>query len=98
MPAREYAMSTVSARRRIVLGLDWAGALLTPDEFDAIDDYDENFCYELVHGVLVVTPIPLAEETDPNEELGRWLRNYKEQHPEGKILDATLPQQYVRKR
>jgi Uma2 family endonuclease len=45
--------------------------------------------------VLVVNPIPLAEETDPNEELGHFLRNYQEQHPQGSILDSTLPQRYV---
>jgi Uma2 family endonuclease len=35
-------------------------------------------------------------ERDPNEELGHWLRNYKETHPEGKIPDKTLPEQTVR--
>ena len=38
---------------------------MTPEEFDALEEYDENYRYELVHGVLVVTPIPLAEETGP---------------------------------
>src|SRR5262249_52624743 len=43
-------------------------------------------------------PLPLAGETDANEELGHWLRNYQEQHPQGSALDMTLPQQYVRTR
>jgi Uma2 family endonuclease len=81
-----------------VLGLDAAGALMTPEEFDAIEEYDENYRYELVHGVLVVTPIPLAEETGPNELLGHWLLSYQQSHPQGKVLDHTLPQQYVRTR
>jgi Uma2 family endonuclease len=38
----------------------------------------------------------LPEETGPNELLGRWLLNYREDHPQGSALDYTLPQQYVR--
>ena len=45
--------------------------------------------------LLVVSPIPLEAERDPNEELGHWLRTYQESHPEGKILDKTLPEQTV---
>lgn len=91
-------MTTPTAEVKPVLGPEMAGTLMTPEEFDSIDEYDENYGYELVHGVLVVTPIPLGEETDPNEELGRWLRDYQDQHPEGRSLDLTLPQQYIRTR
>jgi Uma2 family endonuclease len=38
--------------------------LMTPEEFDAVTDYDERFAYELVNGVLVVTPIPSEAELD----------------------------------
>jgi Uma2 family endonuclease len=79
----------------MVLGFDSAGSFMTTDEFDAVTEYDPDYCYELIHGVLVVTPIPLVDETDPNDELGRLLRNYREDHPKGRILDNTLPQQYV---
>src|SRR5258708_1712344 len=89
-------MSTLSAEQEIVLGPDSAGILMTPEEFDAVEEYDENYRYELVNGVLVVTPIPLAEETDPNDFLGQLLRNYHDLHPDGSTLDKTLPQQYVR--
>jgi len=71
---------------------------MTPEEFDALEEYDENYRYELVHGVLVVTPIPLAEETGPNELLGYLLLYYRQFHPQGSALDHTLPQQYVRTR
>lgn len=37
-----------------------------------------------------MTPAPLEEERDPNEELGRLLRNYQEGHPEGTALNKTL--------
>jgi Uma2 family endonuclease len=89
-------MSTTELKTKVVLGPRLAGTAMTAEEFDAVEEYDENYCYELINGVLVVVPIPLGEETDPNEELGRWLRNYREQHPQGSTLDLTMPQQYVR--
>ena len=89
-------MNAISLDQDVILGPEAAGVLMTPEEFDAIEEYDENYRYELVHGVLVVTPIPLAEETGPNELLGYKLLYYREHHPQGSALDHTLPQQYVR--
>jgi Uma2 family endonuclease len=89
-------MSTLPAEPEVVLDVNSAGLLMTPEEFDAIEDCDENYRYELVHGVLIVNPIPLPEETGPNELLGHLLLDYKEDHPQGSALDYTLPQQYVR--
>ena len=91
-------MSIAPTETALFLCPELAGTLMTPEEFEAVEDYEEGYRYELIHGVLVVTPVPFAEETDPNEELGHWLRTYREEHPEGKVLDATLPQQYVRTR
>ncbi len=88
-------MSTVPKPPKIVLGPRSAGLLMTPEEFDAVTAYNKKYRYELIHGVVVVSPIPSREETDPNEELGHWLRSYQEQHPQGAALDSTLPQQYV---
>ena len=68
---------------------------MTPDEFDEITDYDDRFDYELINGVLVVTPIPAEAESDPNEELGFMLRLYQGTHPQGKSLDLTLGERYV---
>ena len=89
-------MSIAPAEPELVLGPEHAGMLMTPEEFDAIEEYDEEYRYELIHGVLVVSPLPLEGEVDPNEELGRMLRNYQEFHPQGKALDKTLPERYVR--
>lgn len=80
--------------RRLQLGPDSSGALLTPEEFDAAD-YEQGWRYELIHGVLVVSPPPLRKERDPNEELGRWLRNYQEHHAQGRQLDATFYEETV---
>lgn len=80
---------------QLVLGPGLAGALMTPQEFDAIDEVDENYNYELIHGVLVVTPPPLEEERGPNELLGNWLYLYKIGDPRGSALDETLPEHHV---
>ncbi len=85
-------MSTViSEPARLRLGPASAGSRLTPDEFDAAE-FDEGFRYELVNGVLVVSPAPLINERDPNEELGYWLRDYRDHHSLGGALDLTLPE------
>ena len=73
-----------------------AGLLMTPEEFDAITDYDDCFHYELIHGVLVVNPIPGEGQASPNDELGHLLRTYKQRHPQGAALDTTMPERYVR--
>jgi Uma2 family endonuclease len=91
-------MSTLPAEPEVILGPDAAGILMTPEEFDAVEEYDENYHYELVHGVLIARPLPLPEETGLNQLLGHSLLNYQEDHPRGPALDDTLPQQYVRTR
>lgn len=73
------------------LGPDANGMLLSPEEFDAAEG-ERGWRYELIRGVLIVTPAPLEEERDPNEELGFLLRLYREQHPAGESLDKTLPE------
>jgi hypothetical protein len=81
-------MSSVT-EPKVVLGPESAGMLMTPEEFDAIEDYDENYRYELIHGVLVVSPLPLPLETGPNELLGHYLLGYQESHSQGSSLDLT---------
>jgi Uma2 family endonuclease len=88
-------MSTITAKQTAPYGPRDAGALMTLDEFEAAD-FERDHRYELIHGVLIVTPPALEEERDANEELGRWLRNYQESHPQGKSLNLTLPEQNVR--
>src|SRR4051794_30980699 len=80
------------------LGLDSNGMRMTPEEFDAVDEYDEQFGYELINGVVVVSPIPSEGEAVPVDFLGYLLWNYREQHANGSALDATLPERYVRVR
>jgi hypothetical protein len=51
------------------LGPELAGALLAPEEFDAAEIADELHVYELINGVLVVSPPPSEGERGPNELL-----------------------------
>jgi Uma2 family endonuclease len=81
--------------KEIEFGPASSGILMTPEEFDAAE-FEEGWRYELINGVLVVSPTPLEAETDPNEELGYWLRAYKETHPRGSCIDKTLPEQTIR--
>lgn len=71
------------------LGPDANGMLISPDEFDAAD-FEPGWRYELIRGVLIVSPAPLEQERDPNEELGYMLRAYRDHHPNGAALDKTL--------
>jgi Uma2 family endonuclease len=89
-------MSIAPTEPGLVLEPGLAGTLMTPDEFDAAEEGDDCYIYELINGVLVVTPLPLEAERDPNDELGHLLRTYRDQHPRGAGLDATLPEQTVR--
>lgn len=70
------------------------GTQLSPWEFDAAE-FEPGWRYELVNGVLIVNPPPSISERDPNEELGRLLRNYQEYHPQGASMDATVSEQTV---
>jgi Uma2 family endonuclease len=82
------------AVRRLRLGPHSAGLLLTPAEFDRAR-FQEGSRYELINGVLVVSPTPSPKERRPNEELGRWLWDYQEEHPQGSSMDATLQEQTI---
>jgi Uma2 family endonuclease len=79
----------------MTFGPESAGILMTPREFDRAD-FEEGWRYELINGVLIVSPIPSLEEADPDEQLGHWLRTYQEQHPQGQTLNFTVAERTVR--
>jgi len=89
----ENVMSGTRTASPSIVGPELNGILLTPREFDAIEDCEEGYVYELINGVLVVTPPPVEGERSANDELGYLLRAYRERHAEGSSLDATLPEQ-----
>jgi Uma2 family endonuclease len=88
-------MTTTDSETGFVLGFDSAGVRMTPEEFDAIDDYDDTYNYELVDGVLVVGPLAAPSESSACELLGYWLWKYGDKDPRGKSLDATVYGEYL---
>jgi Uma2 family endonuclease len=97
------AMSVRPAARRTppppvrTFGPESAGTLMTPAEFDRAD-FEDGRRYELIHGVLIVSPSPLENERDPNDELAYLLRLYRDTNPNGKVLDLTLAEHTVKTR
>jgi len=76
------------------LGRGSNGSLMTPEEFDAVTDFDRRFAYELIRGVVVVGRHAAPTEAGPNDELGFCLRQHLVHHPN----DATLPVRHIRTR
>ena len=71
------------------------GTLLTPEEFDAVDDYDDCWLYELINGVVVTGPIPPMREAVLTERLGSLLLRHQERRGAGSGLDETFHMRYV---
>jgi Uma2 family endonuclease len=88
-------MATVTERENQVFGPRSAGTRMTPREFDRAE-FLEGWRYELINGVLVVTPMALINERDPNEMLGHWLYAYQIGHPQGSALDLTTYEHTLR--
>src|SRR5262245_47275324 len=89
-------MSTVGTEVLPRLKFESAGVPLTPEEFDAITDYDENYNYELIHGGRIGSPPPGASERSPNGLLGHWLNKFRFEHPQGTRLVETLYGEYLK--
>jgi Uma2 family endonuclease len=77
------------------LGPESNGLTMTNEEFREIEDWDGNYRYELIRGVVVVSPPASASERGPNDALAYQLLTYQLQHPQGVKLDATLPEQEI---
>jgi Uma2 family endonuclease len=70
---------------------------MTPEQFDALhpDQFQRGYRYEIIKGVLVVSPPPGLGEREPNDELGCLIRLYRDTPPHGSIIDGTAPEQLV---
>jgi Uma2 family endonuclease len=88
-------MSTVLDPRITYLDVSCNGMNMTPEEFDAVEDWDPAYEYELIRGTVIVNPIPSEGEVDPNGELEMMFRAYQAVHPQGKCLDKSLQERYV---
>ena len=71
------------------------GLRMTPAEFDAVEDWDRDYVFELVQGVVIVSPAPGPGQRKLRDVLGHRIRNYQESQPEGICVDDTLPEQYI---
>jgi Uma2 family endonuclease len=89
-------MSVLEVPVNLKLMPELAGIRLSPEEFDAVEECDDQFNYELVHGVLIVAPPPDVGERRPNDRLGYLLQSYQDHHPQGSALDLTLPEHLIR--
>lgn len=85
---------SASPETDLVLSPELAGTLMSFEEFDAAQR-EEGYVYELVHGILIVSPAPSEGERGPNDRLGFLLQAYREFHPGGQTLDLTLPEQTI---
>lgn len=71
------------------------GTLMSPEEFDAVEDWDREYRYELIKGVVIVTPAPGGGERSPNDLCGYLLKSYQFSDGGSKVIDDTLPEQYI---
>jgi Uma2 family endonuclease len=71
------------------IGPEHNGMLLTLDEFESINDGDDLYHYELIRGVVVVSPLTDFPEASLNEDLNHRLRSYRDNHPAGSSLSGT---------
>ena len=85
------------AQRGARIGPGSAGRLMTPEQFDALrpSQFVGGNRYELVNGVLIVSPTPGIGERRPNDYLGTLLDVYRDTHPNGSVIDETAPEQTV---
>jgi Uma2 family endonuclease len=85
-------------RPHLLLDAGANGVLMTREEFEALkhDDCDPCFRYELINGVVIVSPPPDDAGHGPNERLGNWLWDYQQRHSSGKLLDDSLMERAVR--
>jgi hypothetical protein len=51
---------TTMVTPRIILGPEFAGIFLTPEEFDGIDEADRDYRYELINGSVFRKSVPLS--------------------------------------
>ncbi len=99
MDAGDHGLSrlTIRKERRVRIGPGSAGRLMTPAQFDAL--YPGQFArgnrYELINGVLVVSPRPGIGERRPNDELGYLILQYAATPPHGSVIDGTVSEQII---
>lgn len=77
------------------IGLDSTGILMSASEYDAlsIEDCDEGYRYELIRGVLIVSPFSSESERAQITYLITQFGLYQSCNSQGKCLDSVLFEQ-----
>ena len=85
-------MATIPPRPKLRLGLRSSGRSMTAAEVDALPErcFDRNYRYEIIRGVLIVSPAAGNGEVDLDEYLGYLLIGHQETHPQSQVIDVTL--------
>lgn len=83
--------------RELHIGPHSNGMLMEPWEYDELPDdcWKQGYRYELLHGVLVVSPPASIGERSPNNLLGYLILSYKEEHPNGSLVDDAAQEQEI---
>lgn len=83
--------------RELHIGPHSNGMLMEPWEYDELpsEHWDQRYRYELIKGILIVSPPAGAGERGPSTLLGHMLYDYQDDHPSGKCLDDALPEQEI---
>jgi Uma2 family endonuclease len=70
---------------------------MTLEEFDATPPWrwKRGYRYELINGILAVSPPADITQSGPNDYLGYELHKYKVEHPQGASLDFTTHEFYI---
>jgi Uma2 family endonuclease len=89
---------SIAQRAGPLIGPHSAGIAMTAEEYEAIapEEWERGYRYEVIHGVLVVTPSPDESHQSPNLELAYLLRSYQESHPSGKVVDKVTFERYIK--
>jgi len=86
---------TQAKKKNIRLSRRSNGMEMTSPEFDGVEDWDLCYRFELVRGVVIVNPLASDCESAIGDRLGYFLRSYLHEHPNGSVLDLTLPERYI---
>ncbi|WP_425616983.1 Uma2 family endonuclease [Anatilimnocola sp. NA78] len=87
-------LDSISESKRLLASS--AGLRMSVSEFESMEDFEDGYRFELINGVVIVTPPASDAEMDPNGEFEFMLRYYKYHHPEGKSLDGTMMEREVK--
>lgn len=94
--SRPAATKTMRRSRAPRIGPQSSGNRMNVEEFDTLPPsrFVKGYRYEVIRGVLVVTPPAGDAEADPNDELGHLLRSYLESSSEADF-GLTVPERTV---